>query len=72
MLLYNYDKSEVRKNKVIYIIKLEYIFLLQNFDFIITALMDIIINNIDGSIIHINFFISVKNRYKKLNTIFDL
>lgn len=72
LLLYIYSKSRVKKSKIIYMIKLRYIILLQDFDLIITTLISAIVDNIGDSIIYISLAISIKNRHKKWNTISHL
>ena len=64
MLFYICDENGIKKNKVVYIIKLRSIFLLLNFDLIITALISITADNISSNTIYISFAISVKNKYK--------
>lgn len=71
-MLYICSKNGVEKKRVLYIIELRYIFLLQNSDLIITALISTIADNINANIIYTSLTISIKNKHKKSNTIANL
>lgn len=60
MLFYICYKDGVRKNSVVHAIEMGYVFLLQNFDLVITTPVSAAADNIGGSTIHIYLAISVK------------
>lgn len=71
-MLYIYSNNKIKKKRVLYTIKLKYVFLLQNSDFIITASINTIVDNINISIIYTSLAINMKNKYKKSNIIANL
>ena len=72
LLLYICSKGRVEKSEFVYAIQLGYTFLLQNSDLVITILMGALANNISDSIIYTSFAISIKNKHRKSNKIFNL
>ncbi len=72
LLLYIRGKHGVEKSKVVYMIELGYTLLSQDSNRVITAPTGATADNIDGSTIHTSLAISVKNRYRKSNTISNL
>lgn len=72
LLFYICCKSRVKKSRVIYTLKLGYILLLQDLNLVIIIPIDAIVDNIGSNTIYISLAIGVKNKYKKLYTIFNL
>lgn len=68
-MFYICNKNGVKKSKIVYIIELVCIFPLHVSDLSIIVPLGTIVNNINSSIIHKSLFISINNRYRKLNTI---
>lgn len=66
-MLYICGKGKIRKNRIVHAIELGCTLLLQEFDFVINALIDTSVDNISSSIFHISFAIGVKKRYGTSN-----
>ena len=62
LLLYVRDESEIDKNRIVRILKIEFDLLKKRNEFVFTISIDCAIDNIDESIIHTSLNITTKDK----------